>query len=148
MVTISLTHPISLEDKVGSAMSLQASLHFSFGAAYERLLKWQSRFPILQDDSVINGQNLLYLLASRKFLDHRNARHLARLTLSIHLVQRKLQRAIVFSPHIRHLELKWIPTKLSFPFSTKSVMGCLVGFNLTECCELLDEEGIDRKSVV
>ncbi len=116
--------------------------HFSFSLAYEKLQNWQSRFPSLQDERIFKDLNLLYLSASEKFLDHRNATHLARLTLSIHFVQKSLQRSFALSSHTRHLEIKWIPADLSFPFSSKAVLGCLVGFNVINRYELFDEENV------
>ncbi len=120
----------------------QLPLHPSFNAVYKRLQKLQSRFPIFQDESLFRGQSLLYSLATKNFFDHRSTSHLSRLILSIHLMHKELQRVHVSTLHSRCIEIKWIPARLSFPFSTKSVMGCLIGFNLLDCYEVFDEESV------
>ncbi|MDP1836458.1 MAG: peptide ABC transporter substrate-binding protein [Chlamydiales bacterium] len=141
MVKIKLNTFVSNQDDVVSD-GVHLPFHFSFFSVYEKLQQWQQRFPIHKDDLIFNGLTLLYSLATKKFLDHRNASHLERLILSIHFMQKTLQRSFAASPHVRHLEIKWIPTQLTFPFSSKSVLGCLIGFNLTDRYELFDEENI------
>lgn len=116
--------------------------HISFLTTCERLQRWQQRFPTLRDDRIFNDMMFFFLLASKKYLDHRYASHHSRLILSIHFMQKRLQRAIANQPQARHLEVKWIPARLSFPFSSKSVLGCLVSFNLTDRYELFDEENV------
>ena len=141
MVRIKLSPPLNSHDE-NAAQSVYIPAHFSFFSVYETLQKWQLRFPIFKDDRIFNDLMLLYLLATKKFLDHRSASHLSRLILSIHFMQKTLQRSYASFPHARHLEVKWIPTRLSFPFSSKTVLGCLVGFNLTDRYELFDEENV------
>lgn len=118
------------------------SLHPSFNPVFEKFQKWLTRFSQSIDNSILNDQMLLYLVASRKYLDHRKASHLFRLILSIYNMQKKLLRSATFFPHQRHLEVRWIPTSLVFPFSSKPVLGCLIGFNVLDKYELFDEENI------
>jgi oligopeptide transport system substrate-binding protein len=118
------------------------SFHPSFVTVNEKLKKWVKRFPFSCDNSIFNDLTLLYLLATKKYLDHRHSSHLFRLVLSSHLIQKKLIRSTTLSPHLRHLEIRLTPTNLSFPFSSKPVLGCLIGFNLMDRYELFDEENI------
>ena len=118
------------------------TFHTTFYPVYEKIQKWLCRFPNSIDNSIFNNIAIFYLLATKKFLDHRNSSHLFRIVLSIHTMQKKLLHSMTFSTHMRHLELRWIPTNLIFPFSTKPVLGCLIGFNLMDRYELFDEENI------
>ena len=57
-------------------------------------------------------------------------------------MQRKLATSANFTSQVRHVAAGWIPTHLLFPFSSKPVLGCLIGFNTIDRCELFDEENI------
>ncbi len=116
--------------------------HRSFFSVYDKLQKWLSRFPLSTDSSVFNDLTLFYLLASKNFFDHRNSAQIFRLSLSLHLMQRDLLRSTTFSVNKRHLEIRWIPANLVFPFCSKPVLGCLIGFNLMNRYEIFDEENI------
>jgi oligopeptide transport system substrate-binding protein len=118
------------------------SFHRSFYPVYDKLKRWVTRFPFSFDNSIFKDLSLVYLLASKQYLDHRTAGHLFRLITSIHHMQKKLIRASAFSPDQRHLEIRWIPTNLFFPFSSRSALGCLIGFNLIDRYEVFDEENI------
>lgn len=126
---------VALED-------IPLSFHSTFYPVYERIKKWSDRFPQSTDNSIFNDLTLLYLLAPKKYFDHRNPAHLFRLILSINFMQKKLLHAATFSPDVRHLEIRWISTNLTFPFSFKPVLGCLIGFNLMDRYEVFDEENI------
>lgn len=118
------------------------SFHSSFNFIYKKLHNWILRFPHVVESSIINDLYILNLIASKKFLDHRTPIHLFRLVLSMYKMQKKLLRASTFSAHQRHLEFRWIPTSLLFPFSSKPVMGCLIGFNAMGRYELFDEVNV------
>lgn len=120
----------------------QLFFHSSFYQVYEKLKKWISRFPVHGDNSIFSDLVLFYSLATKKYLDHRTPEHLYRIILSTYLMQKKLLRLATFSSHLRHLEMRHIPTKLIFPFSSKPVFGCLIGFNLMDRYEVFDEENV------
>lgn len=118
------------------------SFHSSFYHVYEKLKKLIARFPQSIDNAVLNELIVFYLVATKKFLDHRSPSHLFRLILSIYTMQRKLLRSATFSANQRHLEFRWISTSLLFPFSSKPAMGCVIAFNAMDKYELFDEENI------
>lgn len=120
------------------------SVHFhpSFSSTYRNLKKWVDRFNRFIDDSIINDLVLFYSLAKKKYLDHREPYHLSRLVLSIYNTRKKLLSTSALFSASRHLVVRWIPTKLIFPFSSRPVLGCLIGFNVMDRCELFDEENI------
>lgn len=121
---------------------LPVSVHSACAPVYERLKRWFRRFSQAVDPSIFSDMCLLFFLATKKFLDHRSPAHLFRVILSVHYMQKKLLHAATFQPRVRHLEIRWIPTSLLFPFSSKPVLGCLIGFNVLDRYELFDEENI------
>lgn len=116
--------------------------HPTFYPVYNQVQSWMSRFPKATDNSVMNDLFLFYLLATKRFLDHRSPSHLSRLVLSLHLMQKDLLKAEIHSPHQRDVKIRWILTNLQFPFASKPVLGCLIGFNLMNRYEIFDEENI------
>lgn len=114
----------------------------SFYQAKEKLKKWVDRFAHADDDSIFNDLLILYLISSKKFLDHRTHVHLFRMALSVHFMQKKLYRSATLLPNQRSVEIRWIPATLEYPFSSKPVLGCLIGFNMMDRYELFDEENV------
>lgn len=122
--------------------SEELSFHPSFCEVESKVRRWLARFKHPIDQSAIQNLYLFYLLASKKFLDHHYPNHLSRLFLSIHLMQRTLAQKVAFSPQDLHVKIRWLPGTLKFPFSTRSVLGCLVGYNALDKYELFDEENL------
>lgn len=119
--------------------SCPLSFHPSFYGTYQKLQQWQTRFPIVQNETLFHHLTLLMTMAPQKFLNHRTEAHLCRLVLSICFVQRSLAAA---PPLRHHCELRWVPAQLHFPFAKKSVLGCLIGLKLDGRHELFDEESV------
>jgi oligopeptide transport system substrate-binding protein len=122
--------------------NLPLNLHPSFRPVCQKLNKWLARFPLSIDNSIFTDLSLLFLLGTKKYLDHRTPAHLFRIVMSLHSMQKKLLRAATFSSQIRHLEIRLLSTNLVFPFSPKPVLGCLIGFNLMDRYEVFDEENV------
>jgi oligopeptide transport system substrate-binding protein len=120
---------------------IELSFHPSFYKVRQMLQNWMLRFPNHEDPSVFQDLFLFYLLAGKKYLDHRHPLHLFRQILAICLMQKKVLHSSTFA-NSRYLEIKWIPTSLLFPFASKPVIGCLVGFNVFDRYELFDEENV------
>ncbi|MFI5342619.1 MAG: peptide ABC transporter substrate-binding protein [Chlamydiales bacterium] len=118
------------------------AFHSSFYEVEKKVRCWLTRFKHPTDQSVVQDLYLFYLLASKKFLDHRYPAHLSNLFLSIHLMQKTLAQKVAFSPQEPHVKIRWLPGTLKFPFSTRSVLGCLVGYNSLDKYELFDEENL------
>lgn len=131
-----------LDLKTSDVESYSISFHPSFYEVNEKIQKALRRFPLAIDVSILNDLYLFYLLATREYLDHRTPSHLFRIILCIYFMQKKLLRAEMFSSNQRDLKIRWLPTHLIFPFTSKPVLGCLVGFNSLNRYELFDEENI------
>jgi hypothetical protein len=134
----------SMTSKASLFLHSNLSLHFPLGfeLVLEKLKRWQARFPRTSDESIFNDLYLTYILASKKFLTHRKWFHLFRLVISAYFMRKKLARSLAFSPNQRCLEIRWIPTSLNFSFTSKNVLGCLVGTNILNRYELLDKENV------
>lgn len=132
--------PHPFEEKFNQ--SIAVPFHTSFHATYKNLKRWLNRFYQFIDDSLVSDLILFYSLAKKKYLDHRSPIHLARLVLSIYRIRKKLLGASSLFSSTRQLAIRWLPTNLFFPFSSKPVLGCLIGFNIMDRCELFDEENI------
>src|SRR6185295_14154414 len=104
---------------------LSSSFHSSFSVVREKLKRWMKRFPFFADFSILNDLQFLFLIAPKQYFDPRSPDHLFRLAVSMHIMQKKILRATTMSPHTRHLEIRWLPTHLSFPFCSKPVQGLL-----------------------
>lgn len=133
---------VELAPEQESQESTAVTLHYSFYHVIEKVKKWLAKFPQSIDPSIMNDLYLVYLLAQKKYLDHRNFSHLHRLVLSIHLMQKKLLNSSIFFSKLRHIEVRWFNALLNFPFSNPPVLGCLIGYNCLKKYELLDEENI------
>ena len=125
-----------------SSTDIPLFFHSSSQAVYIKIKQWIERFPNTVDDSFYSDFLLFYLLATKKFLDHRVPSHLFRMILSIHLMQKKLLHYTTCFPHHRHSLVRGLTASLFYPFSSKQVLGCLIGFNVMDRYEIYDEENI------
>jgi oligopeptide transport system substrate-binding protein len=141
-VYMTAIHHILEEITNEESSDISFAFHPTFYSVYEKAQKWLVRFPQVLDKAIFNDIFLFYLLATKEYLDHRTPSHLFRLILSLHVMQKKLLRAEIFTPNQRDLKVRWISTNLLFPFASKPVLGCLIGFNLASRYELFDEENI------
>lgn len=116
--------------------------HFSFSFVYFKIKQWLKRFPFHDEEAFFNELMLFYFLAPKKHLDHRTEQHCFRSVLTIYLLQKDLLHSLAFSHALRHVKMRWIPTRLFFPFSSKPVLGCFLGFNTIDRYELFDEENV------
>jgi len=113
-----------------------------FSSVFEKIKKWLVRFPHFLDATIFKDLCLLHLITTAKYRTQHQPNHLFRLVLFLHLMQKKLLHSVTCFPEERHLELRWFPTTVLSSASSKSVMGCLVGYNVLDRYEVFDEENI------
>lgn len=119
------------------------SLHPSYCAVYEKVRKWQNRFPSDIDSTIFNDLHLFYLLSTKNYLEYHTPNHLFRVFMSLYGMQKRLFRQDTYFPNRpRLIEIRWFSTNLVYPFSSKPAVGCLIGFNSLQKYELFDEENI------
>ena len=125
-----------------SSSDIPLTFHPSSHTVFAKIKQWMERFPNTVDGSFFSDFLLFYLLSTKKYLDHRTASHLFRLVLSVHLMQKKLLHSTTCFPNQRHSLVRGLTTSLFYPFSSKKVLGCLIGFNVMDRYEIYDEENI------
>ncbi len=130
------------ETPMSMCVEVLAPTHSSFSFVHEKIKKWLQRFPFHDDQALLGELTLFYLFAPKKHLDHRVPVHCFRSVLSIYALQKQLLHSITFHPDKRHLKMRWLPTELFFPFSSKSALGCAIGFNVMSRYELFDKENV------
>lgn len=124
-------------------LEIPSCFHPSFQATYSKLRNWLARFSLAEDSSLSITAHLFYSLAQKKYLDHRTQSHFFRLILSIHVMQKKLiESAALPSSRTRDTLVRCISTRLLFPHSSEPIVGCLIGFNQLDRCELFDEQNL------
>ena len=124
------------------AFCLDPSLRVSYLEVLKKLEKWNYRFPHKIKDSLFNDLCFFYLHNNKEYLTLRSSWHIFRLILSIYLMKERISYKTAFHPNNRHLEIRCIYSSLTFPFISKSVLGCLVGCNLFDRYEIFDKENI------
>lgn len=100
------------------------------------------KFPNHIDSLVFEELGKLLSMTDGSFINQRKPRHISRIACASSLIRKDLFRFRAISPGIRHLCLKLFRASLFFPFSSKAVLGLLVGINLMDKYELLDEEHV------
>jgi hypothetical protein len=100
------------------------------------------RFSKYVDASILDEMSRFLVLATPPFLNQHLPHHLTRIIVSIYLFHKSLFRAVTLSPSLRHIKLRFIPTKLIFPFCTKPALGCLIGINILDKYERCEEEHV------
>lgn len=123
-----------------STLSLQHSGAVS--EVYNELKHWLRRFPQGDNNRLFDHFSLLFLSATKEFLNHREPHHLSKLILSLVFLEQKLQRLATQFPENRHIEFKIFPATLFYPFSSKKTLGCLVGAYLPDTYDRLDEQSL------
>lgn len=135
---------MALQEQKKSLLSfcVDPSLRISYLQTIKKLEKWNHRFPHKIKDSIFNDLCFFYLHNTKEYLKLRNPWHIFRLILSIHLMKENISYKMAFYPNKRHLDIRCIYSALTFPFISKSVLGCLVGCNLFDRYEIFDKENI------
>jgi hypothetical protein len=100
------------------------------------------KYPSYFDSLVLEELGKVLAITDEVFVDQRKSRHISRITCSMFLMRKELFRAATLFPSSRHLFFKMFRSTLQFPFSSKSVLGLLVGLNVMDKYELFDEEHI------
>jgi oligopeptide transport system substrate-binding protein len=89
-------------------------------------------------------QNMSAFLAISKpdFREVRLAKHLTRIVVTHHLLKKHLLHHLSVTPEKRHLEFRFIRSKLRFPFGIKKVLGLSVAVALSDRYESFEDTHI------
>lgn len=110
------------------------------GTLNNRLKDLIDRFPRIFDLSIFKERDRLLSFFDHEFVDKRSVEQLLRILASIYIKKKKLLRIIPHSSQNRCLEIRYIPSKLQYPFVSKWVLGVLVQISLNNKYELFDQD--------
>ncbi|HUD01052.1 MAG TPA: hypothetical protein VMR37_01880, partial [Rhabdochlamydiaceae bacterium] len=119
-----------------------SSLHSKATMIHQELNRLMRKSPHYLEEVILDEMGRFLALASKEFLGQRRPHHITRLIASIYLIRKSLFRGLTYSPNVHHIQLRFIPTFLEFPFCLKPVLGCLIGISLVEEYEILEEKHI------
>lgn len=100
------------------------------------------KYPSYLDSLVFEELGRLLSVTDEAFVNQRKTRHISRIACTMYLIRKELFRSTTFFPETRHLFFKIFRGTLQFPFSSKSVLGLIVGLNLMDKYEFFGEEHI------
>lgn len=101
-----------------------------------RLIK---RSPRQFDVEIFKEMSTFYALSIPEFRKFRIAKHLTRIIVSHFLMRKKVLHHLSVSPERRHLEFRFVHSKLYFPFGTKPVLGLSIAVALSDRYETFED---------
>lgn len=110
----------------------------------ETFIKLIKKFPEDLDETLFHSLATMQSLTTTEFREQRAYSHLARLVVSKLLIRNHLSRELNVFPEKRHMKILYFPTKLSFPFGMKPVLGLCIGLNFFHKYEFFDEKHVLR----
>ncbi|MGH2612304.1 MAG: hypothetical protein ACRDFB_04570, partial [Rhabdochlamydiaceae bacterium] len=102
------------------------------------------RFHQWLEASVLEEMKCLLALASREFIEQRSFRLLSRLVLSQHFMHKMLIKSSMNAPQARHATCRLLSARLTFPFTSKTVLGVFVGISFLHKHDFFSEEHLLR----
>lgn len=108
----------------------------------ESLLRLMQRFPDDFDEQILHRFAFAQSYTSEEFQEQRAFPHLTRMIASMYLIRNRIERELRILPEKRHIILRFMQTKLSFPFGKKPVLGMTIGLNLFHKFEFFEEKHI------
>ncbi len=94
------------------------------------------------DIGIYKEMSTFFALSDPDFRKFRQPKHLTRIVVSHYLMRKNLFHHLSVSPEKRHLEFRFVRSKLYFPFGSKSVLGVSIAVALLNRYEAFDEQHI------
>lgn len=99
-----------------------------------------NRFPKIFDSFIFKDRDRLLAFFEPEFIHKRSVDHLLRFITSLYIKKKNLLKILPYSSKTRFIEVRFLPTKLDFPFVSKRVIGVLVQISLNNRYELFDQD--------
>jgi oligopeptide transport system substrate-binding protein len=99
-----------------------------------------SRFPRSFDTSIFKERDRVLAFFDNDFIKKRSASQLLQLITSFYIKKKELLRTVASSPTCHHIKIRFIPTKIQYPFMSKWVIGILVQISLQNHYELFNQK--------
>lgn len=106
----------------------------------QRIENARHRFHQWLAESVLDEIKKLFAFASGEFIEKRSVQLLSRLIISQHLMRKALLKSTTQAPEVRHVACRMLSSKLTFPFTSKHVLGIFVGIRFLNKYEFFCEE--------
>lgn len=117
--------------------------HKNFPLVIQEINKWKKRFFHLFDEMIYNEAATFFTIAGKNYLDRYSPKHLFRLALSIvSTYNHRLLHDLGPNSYQCFISVKFLPTRVFFPFSSKPVLGCLIGIGFKTAHEVIREEDL------
>jgi len=100
------------------------------------------RFSAHFDMDLFRDMSTLFALSKPQFRKHRLPHHLSQIIVSLSWLQKKLEHALSVLPEKRHLEMRFIRSKLHFLFGSKDVLGLVLVVSIKDRYEMFESNHI------
>lgn len=138
-----VTHAISSSDYASYLLNTKSlNQDEKISLVHEELLRYMKATPQIFDTELLKEMSRFLALSPPQFFRFRTSRHLARLVASHYLLRKKTDHALRITREQKHIEVKFIDSKLYFPFGTKRVLGLVIGVGIFEKYEFLEDHHI------
>ena len=134
-LTSSKYHQLILDTKALSLDQKSAQIQL-----YLRRLT--QRTPGQFNIEIFREMSTFFALSNSDFRKFRQPKHLTRVVVSHYLMRKRILHYLSVAPEKRHLEFRFIRSKLHFPFGTKSVLGLSIAVALLDRYETFEESHI------
>nr|NGX38532.1 Oligopeptide-binding protein OppA [Chlamydiota bacterium] len=134
-LTSSKYHQLILDTKALSLDQKSAQIQLYLRRLTERK-PGQFNIEIFQEMSTF------FALSNSDFRKFRQPKHLTRVVVSHYLMRKRIIHYLSVTPEKRHLEFRFIRSKLYFPFGTKPVLGLSIAVALSDRYETFEESHI------
>jgi len=91
---------------------------------------------------IFKEMSSFFALSRPEFRKFRAPKHLTRVIVSHFLMRKKIHHLLSVSPEKRHLEFRFVRSKLYFPFGTKSVLGLSLAVVLSDRYETFEDNHV------
>ena len=105
---------------------------------YRLYLKQKERF----DESLQRDLDFWLLTFRREFFTRRYPEYIAKIIIDSNELIRTIEWQISNNAKKRHLKLVATPSLITSPFSSKSIVGCLLGIQLESSCEMISRKEV------
>ncbi len=94
------------------------------------------------DESLQRDLDFWLLTFRREFFTRRYPEYIAKIIIDSNELIRTIEWQISNNSKKRHLTLVATPSLITSPFSSKSIVGCLLGIQLESCCEMISRKEV------
>jgi oligopeptide transport system substrate-binding protein len=134
-----LKYPSYSSDLLNLKMSSYPQQPLPFFQLFVDLIQ---KYPNYIENDIFNDLRCLFALTTPEFRGQRSSQSLARIICSHYFLRKQLLRNMGIFPEKRHLLLRLLPSQLSSPFGSQTILGIALVVYLPAKYEYFDEQHI------